>query len=46
MSSLSKKIYISKNCVDFLCFDNDEIDLKPSPIYFFIVDFIFKLQHQ
>ena len=32
MSSLSKKIYISKNCVDFLCFDND--DLKPSPSYF------------
>ena len=38
MSSLSKKMCISKNCVDFLCFDND--DLKPSPSYFFIVDFI------
>ena len=26
MSSLSKKIYISKNCVDFICFDNDDLN--------------------
>ena len=43
MSSLSKKIYISMNHVNFLSFDND--DMKPSKRQFTLLSLISGLNH-